>query len=74
MCSSKNTRKLSLYPILNIELFPTHTELELGVLGVAGKLVKDVIQLQWRIFFKINNFFPTSCPNSKRPNFGLKEF
>jgi hypothetical protein len=46
MCSSKNTRKLSLHPILIIELFPIHTELELGVLGVAGKLVKDVVQLQ----------------------------
>ena len=50
MCSSKNTRKLSLYPILNIELFPTHTELRLDVLGVAGKLVKDVVQLWWQNF------------------------
>jgi hypothetical protein len=34
---------LSLQPILNIGLFPTHTELELGMLGVARKLVKDVV-------------------------------
>jgi hypothetical protein len=31
----KNTRKLILQPISNIELFLTRTEVELGVLGVA---------------------------------------
>jgi hypothetical protein len=38
--SSKNTRKLHLHPILNIELFPTHIKLELDVLGVVRKIVK----------------------------------
>jgi hypothetical protein len=41
--SSKKTRKLTLYPILNIVLFSTHTELELGMLGVARKLAKDIV-------------------------------
>jgi hypothetical protein len=36
-----------------------------GMLGIAEKLVKDVVQLWWRNFEKKLNFFPTSCPNSK---------
>jgi hypothetical protein len=36
-------RKLNLKPILEIELFPTHAELELGMLGVTEKLVKGVV-------------------------------
>jgi hypothetical protein len=55
------TRKLSLQPILNIGLFPTHTKLELGVLGVAEKLAKDVVQL-WKQNFE------------KQTNFSFKEF
>jgi hypothetical protein len=43
--SSKYTRKLNLRPISNIESFPTHMELELGVLGVARKIVRDVVYL-----------------------------
>jgi hypothetical protein len=43
--SSKNTQTLNFQPISNIELFPTHTELELGMLGIAGKLAKDVAHL-----------------------------
>jgi hypothetical protein len=41
--SQKYRRKLNLYPILNIKLFLIHTELGLGVPGVARKLAKDVI-------------------------------
>jgi hypothetical protein len=41
----KITRKLSSQPDSNIKLFPTHTKLILSVLGVAGKLVKNVVQL-----------------------------
>jgi hypothetical protein len=42
---------LNLQPISNIELFPTHTESELGVLGIAEKLAKDVVHL-WRRNFE----------------------
>jgi hypothetical protein len=69
MCSSKNTRKLSLHPILIIELFPIHTELELGVLGVAGKLVKDVVQLRWWNFEKKLDFFSYKLPKQQTTKF-----
>jgi hypothetical protein len=39
---SKNVQKLNLQPILNIELFKTDTESELGVLGIAIELMQDV--------------------------------
>jgi hypothetical protein len=42
----ENTKE-SINSILNIELFLNHTELELGVLGIVRKLVKNVIQLWW---------------------------
>jgi hypothetical protein len=38
--SSKIPRKLNLQLVSNIELFPVHYELELGMLDVAGKLVE----------------------------------
>jgi hypothetical protein len=56
---------LNLQPISNIELFPTHTESELGVLGIAEKLAKDVVHLWRRNFEKIIFFLPIGCPNSK---------
>jgi hypothetical protein len=59
--SSKTTRKLNLQPISNIELFPAHVELELGMLGVAGKLVKDVIHLWSQKFW---NFFSYKLPQT----------
>jgi hypothetical protein len=43
--SSKNTRKSNVQPIWNIELFRTHIGLELGMVGVAKKLVKDVVHM-----------------------------
>jgi hypothetical protein len=43
--SSKNIEKLNLQPISNIELFLTHIELELGIFGIARKLVKDVVHI-----------------------------
>jgi hypothetical protein len=49
-------------------------KLELGVLGVAEKLVKDVVQLQWRNFEIFIFIFPTGYLYSKQPNFGFKEF
>jgi hypothetical protein len=42
--SSENTRKMSLIPVLNKTSPWAHTELELDVLGVHGKLVKYVLQ------------------------------
>jgi hypothetical protein len=41
--SSKNTRKWILIPIFNKNSPRAHTELELNVLGVHGKLVKYVV-------------------------------
>jgi hypothetical protein len=49
---SKNTRKLSLYTVFIMELFSIHVELEFGMLGIARKLVKNVIQLWWCNFGK----------------------
>jgi hypothetical protein len=51
-----------------------HTESELGVLGVHGKLVKYVVHSFKRKKNLKKNFHHTSCPNSNRPFFGLKEF
>jgi hypothetical protein len=41
--SSENTGKMSLLPIFNKNSPQAHTELELDVLGVHGKLVKYVV-------------------------------
>jgi hypothetical protein len=43
--SSKNTRKMNLIPVFNKTSPRAHTELELDVLGVQGKLVKYVVYL-----------------------------
>jgi hypothetical protein len=43
--SSENTRKMSLIPIFNKNSPRVHTESELDVLGVHGKLVKYVVHL-----------------------------
>jgi hypothetical protein len=74
--SSKTTRKLNLQPISNIELFPAHVELELGMLGVAGKLVKDVIHLWSQKFWNFFSFlfFLQATPNSKQPPLGFNFF
>jgi hypothetical protein len=45
---SKNIGKMNLKPILNKSLPWAHTELDLDVLGVPGKLVKYVIHLSKR--------------------------
>jgi hypothetical protein len=42
--SSKDTTKMNLIPVLNKTSPWAHMELELGVLGVHGKLVKYVVQ------------------------------
>jgi hypothetical protein len=41
--SSKNTGKMNLIPVFNKNSPQAHTELELDVLGVRGKLVKYVV-------------------------------
>jgi hypothetical protein len=41
--SSENTRKMSLILVFNKKSPHAHTESELGVLGVPGKLVKYVV-------------------------------
>jgi hypothetical protein len=35
--------KLNLQLVSNIELFPTHTRVELSVLGIGKKVMKDVV-------------------------------
>jgi hypothetical protein len=72
--SSKNTGKMNLILVLNKTSPQAHRESELGVLGVHGKLVKYVVHLSKKKFEKNNFFLHTSCPNSNRPLFGLKEF
>jgi hypothetical protein len=49
-----------------------HTESELGMLGVHGKLVKYALVQKKKSKKQIS--LHTSCLNSNRPVFGLKEF
>jgi hypothetical protein len=72
--SLENTWKMSLMLVFNKNLPRAHTELELGVLGVHGKLVKYVVHSSKRKNWKKNIFLHTSCPNNDGPVFGLKEF
>jgi hypothetical protein len=72
--SLENTGKMSLIPFFNKNSPRAHTELELDMLGVHGKLVKYVVHSSKRKKWKKFNFLHTSCPNSNRPVFGLKEF
>jgi hypothetical protein len=78
-CMKKLLRKytkneLNTVPVFNKNLPRAHTESELDVLGVPGKLVKYVIHSFKRKNWKKMIFLHTSCPNSNRPVFGLKEF
>jgi hypothetical protein len=72
--SLENTWKVSLILVFNKNSPRAHTESDLGVLGVHGKLVKYVVysckRKNWEKFI----FLHRSCPNSNRPVFGLKEF
>jgi hypothetical protein len=70
--SSKITKKLNLQPILNIELFSTLIESELGVLGIVKKLAKDVVHLWWRKFGKINFFSSYKLPKQQTTTFGFQ--
>jgi hypothetical protein len=66
--SSKNTRKMSLIPILNKTLPWTHTELELDVLGVYEKLVKYVVHFSKRKLKK-NHFSSHKLPKQQLTSF-----
>jgi hypothetical protein len=72
--SLENTWKMSLILVFNKNSPRAHTESELGVLGVHGKLVKYIVHSSKRKNWKKIIFLHTSCPNSNRPFFGLKEF
>jgi hypothetical protein len=72
--SLENTGKMSLILVFNKNSPQAHTASELGVLGVHGKLLKYVVHSSKRKNWKKNTFLHTSCPNSNRPVFGLKEF
>jgi hypothetical protein len=72
--SLENTGKLNLIPVFNKNSPRAHTESELGMIGVHGKLVKYVVHSSKRKNWKKNKNLHTSCPNSNRPVFGLKEF
>jgi hypothetical protein len=72
--SLENTGKMSLIPVFNKNSPRAHIESELDVLEVQRKLVKYVVHSFRRKNWKKIIFLHTSCPNSKRPVFGLKEF
>jgi hypothetical protein len=72
--SLENTGKMSLILVFNKNSPHAHTESELDVLGVHGKLVKYVVHLSKRKNWKKISFHHTSYPNSNQPIFGLKEF
>jgi hypothetical protein len=61
--SSKNTGKMNLLLVLNKTSPRAHTELELDMLGVSGKLVKYVVYLSKRKNFKKIKILHTICPN-----------
>jgi hypothetical protein len=56
--SSENTRKMSLIPVFNKTSPRAHTESELDMLNVHGKLVKYVVHLsKWKELKKTLFFF-----------------
>jgi hypothetical protein len=69
--SSKITRKLNLQLVLNIKLFMTPTESESDMLGIVGKLVKDVVHLWRRNFEKVKLSLPIGWPKQQIVPFGV---
>jgi hypothetical protein len=67
--SLENTRKMSLIPIFNKTSPQAHTESELGVLGVHGKLVKYVVYLFKKKIEKKNYFSLHKLPKQQSTNF-----
>jgi hypothetical protein len=72
--SLENKGKMNLKHVLNKTSPQAHTESELDVLGVLGKLVKYAMHLSKRKNWKKYIFLHTSYPNNNRPVFDLKEF
>jgi hypothetical protein len=72
--SLENIGKMSSIPVWNKNSPRAHTESELDVLGVHGKLVKYVVHSSKRKNRKKFISLHTSCPNRNRRVFGLKEF
>ena len=71
----KYKKKMNLIHVLNKTSPRAHTELELDVLGVPGKLVNYVVHLSKRKKIEKHIFFLyISFLNINRPVFGLKEF
>jgi hypothetical protein len=50
-----------------------HIKLELSMLGIAKKLVKDVVHFHPKQLGKFT-FLHIGCPNRKTSKFGFKEF
>jgi hypothetical protein len=65
---------MSLILVFNKNSPQAHTESELDVPGVHGKLMQYVVHSSKRKKIKKNIFLHISCPNNNRPVFGLKEF
>jgi lipid-A-disaccharide synthase-like uncharacterized protein len=67
--SSKNTGKMNLIPVFNKNSPQAHTELELDVLGVHGKLLKYVVHSSKRILFFLNYFSSHKLPKQQSTSF-----
>jgi hypothetical protein len=67
--SSKNTGKMNLIPVLNKPSPRAHTESELGVLGVHGKLAKYVVHSSKRKKLKKNYFSSHKLPKQQSTSF-----
>jgi hypothetical protein len=68
-CSFENTWKMSLILVFNKNLPRAHTKLELGVLGVHGKLVKYVVHSSKRKKLKKNYFSSHKLPKQQSTSF-----
>jgi hypothetical protein len=62
--SLENTGKMNIIPILNKTSPQAHTELELGMFGVPGKLAKYVVHSSKRKKLKNYYFSSYKLPNS----------
>jgi hypothetical protein len=67
--SLENIRKMNLIFVLNKTSLRAHTELELDVLGVHGKLVKYVVHSSKRKNWRKNYFSSHELPKQQSTNF-----
>jgi hypothetical protein len=70
--SLNNKRELNSQLIFYIELFQTCTKSKSGKLGIAKKLVIDVMHHGGEILREENFPLPIGCPSTKRQNFDFK--